>query len=77
MHQIKDNLRNSDVPEVTKRAILANERAILRVITVQIAAFCICTFPNIASKIYQLIPVTFVKSDVRRSIENLIINLYT
>ena len=60
-----------------RKAAIANERAILRVVFVQVITFCICTLPNIATKIYQLIPVTYVKSDVRLSIENLVINMCT
>src|SRR5437899_2773419 len=75
--EIRCFLVDSVAPNIsarTERATTANEWAILRVISVQLVVFCICTLQNVASKISQFVASIVVKSDIRCSVENLLIN---
>jgi hypothetical protein len=75
--QASNTSRVLRISQATRKGKIANERAILRVVFIQVATFCTCALPIIATKIYQLVPVSGTKSDVRRSVENLVINMCT
>lgn len=53
------------------------DRAILLMLIIQILLYTICSLPAAALKIYSIIPITIVKTDVRRSAENLLLNMAT
>jgi hypothetical protein len=65
--QASNTSRVLRISQATRKGKIANERAILRVVFIQVATFCTCALPIIATKIYQLVPVSGTKSDVRRS----------
>ncbi|CAF1307178.1 unnamed protein product [Rotaria sp. Silwood1] len=75
LHRVEVSSVVSSISLATRRAKMANERAILRVVFIQVVIFWLCQLPYTAVKIYQLLTITTVKNNVRRSIENLVINM--
>jgi hypothetical protein len=63
----------SSIP--TRNTKRGSNRDILLMLTIQVTLYLFCSIPLFALKIYENIPMSIVKSDVRISVENLILNI--
>jgi hypothetical protein len=55
----------------TENAERNGEKHVLSMLTIQVAIYLICSIPLLSTKIYQNIPLSIVKSDVRDATEAL------
>jgi hypothetical protein len=66
---------NTVVPVIPRRVITAKDQSVLRVVLVQVGLMVICLSPLIIFRIYQLVPLTFVKSSMRLSVESFLFSM--
>lgn len=65
----------SNACTTVSRVSIRNDQHILRVVFTQATICLICTLPLLSFGIYQLTYTTFIKSNLSRSVENLLFNL--
>ena len=66
---------NTVVPRIPRRVITAKDRSVLRVVLLQVSILAICLSPLIIFRIYQLVPLPFVKSSMRLSVESFLFSM--
>jgi hypothetical protein len=66
---------NIVVPVALRRTVTTKDQSILRVVLVQVGILIVCLLPVIIFRIYQLVPLPFVESASRRSLENFLFNM--
>ncbi|CAF1003135.1 unnamed protein product [Adineta steineri] len=67
--------RNAAIATNAENPERNSDKHILPMLTIQVIIYLVCSIPLLATKIYQMIPLSIVKSDVRIAGESLFFNL--